>query len=114
MTADEIEAAAARVRDQYLAMGVAYVVALAVKHHPEIMRTALRSVFDLSAVEVSTARIEVDLAALIGRAIECRELIGQVQVDIEMIERRFDAARMAIETIERRIAKAAGVVQQLR
>lgn len=99
---DELKAALSRARErQRVELLVADIGAAAIAH-PEILRVAFASVFDLSAVDDNTQRLILVASDAQRQAREARELLVQLHRDIEDMEGRLDAINHELDQARRR------------
>jgi hypothetical protein len=102
---DELILATIKARDRQLAEMMCVTIGLAAELYPDILRTALAKVFDLSAVEDMAKRVIAIATDAQQQAIQARELLVQVTADIEEMEKRIDRLMDAMRTVYRKLPK---------
>ncbi len=108
--AGDHERASAHARDQMFASLVRDAIAVAVRTHPETIRAALGSVFDLKALtrafETQARILGARLQVLTERVEEQAALVNAVEQDVLRLDQQMDA-------IQYRLTKAARAFDQL-
>lgn len=103
----EMKRALANFRDRQFADLVTLVIGLAARTHPEELRAAIASVFDLKAVEETTQRMMITLsnaqAEVRSIAAEVHSLTDQIHLDVDQLEQRIDALQHDLEQLRRRV-----------
>lgn len=102
---DELRIAGVHKAMKELGQCSALVIGWAAEAEPDILRTALRKVFDLSAIEDTTQRMNLHVKSSWLKATECRELVASIEEQLNEIERtidylniRLDKAREIVKT----------------
>lgn len=73
---------------EHMAVMLVTVVELAARYHPGLLRRALASVFDLSAVEEETRRVMASLERAQKRLYTLREQFNDLQRQIDQLQPR--------------------------
>lgn len=118
---DQTRLAMAHYTGRELASIVSSIIALAALWDKETVKTALRSVFDLEAVEETTRRMmhvvnETQKAVNDVRdkeRAEAREFYAVIHKDLDVIERRMQSITQQVKNVEHRINRAAQLTAEL-
>jgi len=97
---DEVEEAFFRKRERERASLLVADLGAASLLHPEILRNAFASLFDLSAVEGEMKRLILIASDAQRQAREARELLVQLHHDLDRIEKRLDGVQHEQEQID--------------
>ncbi len=106
LNADEIKELLARFRDQQFAVLVATAITLAAETCPDVLQRALAQVFDLTTTTQRAeeacrlAQSAFNSASLITAQI--RELMEEINVGLDRLEKRIDQIAHNIEEKEKR------------
>lgn len=102
--------ALARFRDEWFADLIAVVVGIAVERHPEAMKAALSTVFDLSSVEESERRMMLVLSDAQAQAQQARQEISDLRAELDQAAQRMDSLLHAQKCLEARQRASMAVV----
>lgn len=90
-TAEEMEHALKRYRDFNFGVWLSVAVELAAREHPELLRSALAKVFDLSAIDEMTQRLLAVASAAQAKAAEARAEAGRLHAEVAELRRQLDS-----------------------
>jgi hypothetical protein len=102
MTDQRLRSELGEARNAYFAEMATVWIGLAAATHPEELRKAFASVFDLAGVEESHKRLALVLAQSQAVAVQARELLHEVSVSLDRIEKRLDYLDYTLTLLEAR------------
>lgn len=94
MTDDELRLSVCHARDQRFAEWLTHTLVLAAEANPDLVRTALAKLFDLSAHEAEAKRISGTLSWVAQQAQELRHLLAAVRADLDELEAKIDGLHL--------------------
>ena len=95
----EIRRSLSHFRDQSFADFFALALGLACESHPDVIRSALAKVFDLSVVEDTCKRIMLVASQAQAQAHQAVVLAQEVIHEIDQLEKRIDGLRLEVESL---------------
>src|SRR5437867_3707651 len=103
MTRDETLLAACHARNQLFAEAGLMVIGLMAETAPELLRTALEKVFDLTAVQDRHDRAVLILSDLQGKIDAAQSRLEYLLAETEKVDSRLDWQNHALDLLGKRI-----------